>query len=182
MVPSFHILVVIFFSVLIMWSLLFFFTLQRFAAVIMRIRDPKTTALIFASGKMVNVCILEECGCQNANICLVHITWLPLLTVRREASLWAEWVCISMYIIVLIYPLNYSCIAPLLSTMNTTLQNLYLKLWFAWYIVYIFLWRVQPLFFINLNFGTFSKHYLCLVFEDPMMNARVLMCDFKVAS
>lgn len=26
---------------------------QRFAAVIMRIRDPKTTALIFASGKMV---------------------------------------------------------------------------------------------------------------------------------
>ena len=28
-------------------------TEQRFAAVIMRIRDPKTTALIFASGKMV---------------------------------------------------------------------------------------------------------------------------------
>ena len=27
--------------------------IQRFAAVIMRIRDPKTTALIFASGKMV---------------------------------------------------------------------------------------------------------------------------------
>ena len=27
--------------------------MQRFAAVIMRIRDPKTTALIFASGKMV---------------------------------------------------------------------------------------------------------------------------------
>jgi TATA-box binding protein (TBP) (component of TFIID and TFIIIB) len=26
---------------------------QRFAAVIMRIRDPKTTALVFASGKMV---------------------------------------------------------------------------------------------------------------------------------
>lgn len=26
---------------------------QRFAAVIMRIRDPKTTALIFKSGKMV---------------------------------------------------------------------------------------------------------------------------------
>lgn len=26
---------------------------QRFAAVIMRIRDPKTTALIFGSGKMV---------------------------------------------------------------------------------------------------------------------------------
>jgi transcription initiation factor TFIID TATA-box-binding protein len=30
-----------------------FAVLQRFAAVIMRIRDPKTTALIFASGKMV---------------------------------------------------------------------------------------------------------------------------------
>src|ERR1700742_2284049 len=30
-----------------------FVILQRFAAVIMRIRDPKTTALIFASGKMV---------------------------------------------------------------------------------------------------------------------------------
>lgn len=28
--------------------------LQRFAAVIMRIREPKTTALIFASGKMVS--------------------------------------------------------------------------------------------------------------------------------
>jgi transcription initiation factor TFIID TATA-box-binding protein len=27
--------------------------MQRFAAVIMRIREPKTTALIFASGKMV---------------------------------------------------------------------------------------------------------------------------------
>ena len=29
------------------------FPAQRFAAVIMRIREPKTTALIFASGKMV---------------------------------------------------------------------------------------------------------------------------------
>lgn len=29
------------------------YSLQRFAAVIMRIREPKTTALIFASGKMV---------------------------------------------------------------------------------------------------------------------------------
>ena len=27
--------------------------LQRFAAVIIRIREPKTTALVFASGKMV---------------------------------------------------------------------------------------------------------------------------------
>jgi hypothetical protein len=34
-------------------ELLLFTVLQPFAAVIMRIRDPKTTALIFASGKMV---------------------------------------------------------------------------------------------------------------------------------
>jgi hypothetical protein len=33
--------------------LLFSTVIQRFAAVIMRIREPKTTALIFASGKMV---------------------------------------------------------------------------------------------------------------------------------
>lgn len=31
-----------------------FLSLKRFAAVIMRIREPKTTALIFASGKMVS--------------------------------------------------------------------------------------------------------------------------------
>lgn len=35
--------------------------LQRFAAVIMRIREPKTTALIFASGKMVSFsCCLKS--------------------------------------------------------------------------------------------------------------------------
>lgn len=33
--------------------------LQRFAAVIIRIREPKTTALVFASGKMVS--ILASC-------------------------------------------------------------------------------------------------------------------------
>lgn len=33
--------------------------LQRFAAVIMRIREPKTTALIFASGKMVSLLVLS---------------------------------------------------------------------------------------------------------------------------
>lgn len=36
----------------------FAFLLQRFAAVIMRIREPKTTALIFASGKMVSSTLL----------------------------------------------------------------------------------------------------------------------------
>jgi hypothetical protein len=37
---------------------------QRFAAVIMRIRDPKTTALIFASGKMARArrCLCEPCA------------------------------------------------------------------------------------------------------------------------
>lgn len=35
-----------------------YFCLQRFAAVIMRIREPKTTALIFASGKMVRMPVL----------------------------------------------------------------------------------------------------------------------------
>lgn len=34
-------------------KLMCFTFMQRFAAVIMRIREPKTTALIFASGKMV---------------------------------------------------------------------------------------------------------------------------------
>ena len=37
---------------------------QRFAAVIMRIRDPKTTALIFKSGKMVRTqlcCLRPVC-------------------------------------------------------------------------------------------------------------------------
>jgi len=33
---------------------------QRFAAVIMRIRDPKTTALIFKSGKMVRGALLTQ--------------------------------------------------------------------------------------------------------------------------
>lgn len=49
---------------------------QRFAAVIMRIREPKTTALIFASGKMVSsgfptkidfidhfICCFQSCVC-----------------------------------------------------------------------------------------------------------------------
>ena len=39
---------------------------QRFAAVIMRIRDPKTTALIFASGKMVCTGAKSEEACRTA--------------------------------------------------------------------------------------------------------------------
>ena len=38
----------------IIWLFCFCVILQCFAAVIMRIREPKTTALIFASGKMVS--------------------------------------------------------------------------------------------------------------------------------
>ena len=34
---------------------------KRFAAVIMRIRDPKTTALIFKSGKPVNYLAIDYC-------------------------------------------------------------------------------------------------------------------------
>lgn len=47
--------------------------LQRFAAVIMRIRDPKTTALIFASGKMVSYAIAATAfhieNCSYHTIC-----------------------------------------------------------------------------------------------------------------
>jgi len=46
---------------------------QRFAAVIMRIREPKTTALIFASGKMVGVSLFVRvcvCACVCACVCV----------------------------------------------------------------------------------------------------------------
>ena len=39
---------------------------KRFAAVIMRIREPKTTALIFASGKMVVTGAKQEEQCRQA--------------------------------------------------------------------------------------------------------------------
>jgi len=41
---------------------------KRFAAVIMRIRDPRTTALIFSSGKMVctGAKRFVHCVCQSA--------------------------------------------------------------------------------------------------------------------
>lgn len=41
------------FNLVFDWILTFHPLLQRFAAVIMRIREPKTTALVFGSGKMV---------------------------------------------------------------------------------------------------------------------------------
>ncbi|ERN17771.1 hypothetical protein AMTR_s00047p00130260 [Amborella trichopoda] len=39
---------------------------KRFAAVIMRIREPKTTALIFASGKMGTPGSRRQAGCLGA--------------------------------------------------------------------------------------------------------------------
>ena len=45
-----------------------FCVLQRFAAVIMRIRDPKTTALIFASGKMVRLSVFNAILFKNCHL------------------------------------------------------------------------------------------------------------------
>ncbi len=42
-------------------------TLQRFSAVIMRIREPKATALIFSSGKMVITGAKSEENAQTAS-------------------------------------------------------------------------------------------------------------------
>ena len=44
---------------------------KRFAAVIMRIREPKTTALIFASGKMVVTGAKSE---QDSTVSYTHLT------------------------------------------------------------------------------------------------------------
>ena len=41
---------------------------HRFAAVIMRIRVPKTTALVFASGKMVNYIKTKYLGLHRRKI------------------------------------------------------------------------------------------------------------------
>jgi hypothetical protein len=55
--------------------------IQRFAAVIMRIREPKTTALIFASGKMVSYLLLKVMltdGCILAvafNVCYMDLLY-----------------------------------------------------------------------------------------------------------
>lgn len=51
------------------------YCVQRFAAVIMRIREPKTTALIFASGKMVLSQSLLF-GSWNWNCGFIWITWI----------------------------------------------------------------------------------------------------------
>lgn len=51
--------------------IIFDYAVQRFAAVIMRIRDPKTTALVFASGKMVST-NQRETIVNSANILSAH--------------------------------------------------------------------------------------------------------------
>lgn len=46
---------------------------KRFAAVIMRIREPKTTALIFASGKMVRTAsCMATAACHSQQCTSVH--------------------------------------------------------------------------------------------------------------
>lgn len=55
---------------------------QRFAAVIMRIREPKTTALIFASGKMVSFAKASGTvfNCKYADFYTFKIpSWLDLV-------------------------------------------------------------------------------------------------------
>ncbi len=47
--------------------------LQRFSAVIMRIRDPKTTALIFASGKVVSSLMPSD---EQSRLRLSHFDFL----------------------------------------------------------------------------------------------------------
>lgn len=48
--------------------------MQRFAAVIMRIREPKTTALIFASGKMVSTAHLPQAVSIAPQFDSLHLT------------------------------------------------------------------------------------------------------------
>ena len=52
---------------------------KRFAAVIMRIRDPRTTALIFSSGKMV---------CTGAKRFMLHLSLWYYITVVYFLILW----------------------------------------------------------------------------------------------
>lgn len=60
------------------------YCVQRFAAVIMRIREPKTTALIFASGKMVLLGF-------NYDTPLLRVLWIVefhMFSCRNDAFIW----------------------------------------------------------------------------------------------
>jgi len=46
---------------------------KRFAAVIMRIRDPRTTALIFSSGKMVCTGAKRYCAFFSVATCVAYV-------------------------------------------------------------------------------------------------------------
>ena len=60
--------------------------MQRFAAVIMRIREPKTTALIFASGKMVS----SEIACSPGWLILASCIWGVLVLIVYNTILLLE--------------------------------------------------------------------------------------------
>lgn len=60
---------------------------QRFAAVIMRIREPRTTALIFSSGKMV---------CTGAKRWDVRTVWTMVVFSRKK--LFRNWVKLRYYL------------------------------------------------------------------------------------
>ena len=72
--------------------------IQRFAAVIMRIREPKTTALIFASGKMVSYLPLKSTfiyGCillVTFKFMLRRFVILPMVSknVAWNGTVWLE--------------------------------------------------------------------------------------------
>lgn len=67
---------------------------KRFSGVILRIRDPKTTALVFASGKMVltgaknedaaktaakkHVKTIQKCGFENAKLSVCNLEYALL--------------------------------------------------------------------------------------------------------
>lgn len=87
------------------------FNPKRFSAVVLRIRDPKTTAMVFSSGKMVltgakdessaktaakkHLKTIQKCGFQAAKltVCIcrrappIH-EWLPWLVIRSEETRW----------------------------------------------------------------------------------------------
>ena len=50
---------------------------QRFAAVIMRIREPKSTALIFHSGALLQLALVSGC-CEWLSLLLGKCSWLSL--------------------------------------------------------------------------------------------------------
>lgn len=70
------------------------YCLQRFAAVIMRIREPKTTALIFASGKMVILGFRYDSHLFRM-LCVVEFhTFSCSRSCRDDALIWHAFSCV----------------------------------------------------------------------------------------